>query len=327
MKPRFLPTLVILLSTLMTSHPSAAASIQSRVVGLFESEQFDKLEALGARYRESQSRTPSGLWHLGDYYSGLYSVFDALDTAPIFWQMKERAVKNWMVAYPDSPAAHLMYANMLISHGWQIRGVGYADMVKPENWQPFFDYLELAREHLLEHEDIASQDPEWFFLMARIARAQGWPNKDFVAMIDEGLRRHPGYYPLYFETVEGLLPKWGGSVEDIEAFALDAVARTKSTEGYTLYARIYWYASQTQFKDRLFDETRVDWPTMRQGIDDVLAQYPDNWNINNFAYFACLAKDRGKTAELMARIEIPLIRDVWRSGQTYRACKALAQGS
>jgi hypothetical protein len=54
---------------------------------------------------------------------------------------------------------------------------------------------------------------------------------------------------------------------------------------------------------------------MKRGIVDVLKRYPDQWNINNFAHFACLAGDRKETARLTALVTEP-IREAWAKDAT-----------
>ena len=99
------------------------------------------------------------------------------------------------------------------------------------------------------------------------------------------------------------MPKWRGSHEAIGAFANGAVELTRETEGMGMYSRVYWYASQGDYGSELFEESKVDWARMRLAIADVLARYPDQSNINNFARFACLAGDAEETRSLLSRIE------------------------
>jgi len=306
---------------------SERAAIADEVVTLFGGEQFSRLEALGAEYRTSKSRTSSGLWQLTLFYSGVSAAFDAKRKEREFWRKAERSAKKWVADFPNSAAAHLAYATMLINHGWSIRGSGYANTVEPLNWKPFHDYVEQARVHLEKYKNVASSDPYWYELVAVIARVQNWPEAEFSKLMSEGLQREPLFYQTYFAAIDYYTPKWGGSAVAIEKFARDALRRTESTEGFGMYARVYWYASQVQFGERLFSESLVNWPAMKIGIDDVLKKYPDNWNINNFAKFACLSRDKAKTAELIARMEGAPIMEVWRTPSIFKRCKALAANS
>jgi hypothetical protein len=146
----------------------------------------------------------------------------------------------------------------------------------------------------------------------------------FEALVEEGLKREPLYYQLYFAAVRFFTPKWGGDPTKIEAFADAAVARTQKDEGFSLYARIYWVASQYQYGSSLFSQTGVVWPKMKRGIHDVLARYPDQWNVNNFAYFACLAGDRDEAKKLIGMIKGPPSVQAWRRQENFSRCAAWA---
>jgi hypothetical protein len=286
-------------------------AIGNEVATLFERGQFSKLETLCAGYRTSRSRTSSGVWNLSVFYGGISHVFNTHRKDPPFWLKAERSANTWVAAHPHSATARLAYATMLVNHGWSIRGTGLANTVEPEDWKPFQDYLHRARAYLEKYKDVASSDPYWYQLMGRIAYSERWPEAEFSALIAQGLEREPLFYQTYFAAIDYYAPKWGGSAMAIERFAREAVERTRAAEGYGIYARIYWWASQTQYSDSLFSESKVDWPTMKKGIDDVLAKYPDQWNINNFARFACIARDKAKAAELIARIDGEPLATVW----------------
>jgi hypothetical protein len=302
-------------------------TIADETVTLLKSEDFAKLEELADIYRRTQSRTSSGLWKLTLFYSGLsMGCHDEKPDSPA-WVTIEQRMGKWVQQYPDSPTSHLAYAKMLINHAWSYRGCGYADEVKEENWKPFYDYVGQARSYLEAHKAVAAKDPRWYELMADVALAQGWSDRQFSGMIEEGLEKSPGFYELYFSAIDFYTPKWGSSSRKIEKFARQSVERAREAEGEGLYARIYWYASQTQYDERLFWESRVDWPEMKKGIDDVLAHYPDQWNINNFARFACMAQDQAKTKELMDRIEGEPLWEAWRRVDNFDQCKAFAVGA
>ena len=291
------------------------------VVEFVRTGEFSRLENLATTYRDSQARTSSGLWKLTLFYSGIKSYLDMRRQDEWLWNAKEKNIRKWVSTYPSSATAHVAMAKYFIARGWGYRGGGFAHTVEEPNWKPFHDNVQKARDYLEKNKAVASSDPHWYELMGIIAYAQSWPETDFTNLMDEGLARHPRFYQLYFTAIDYYAPKWGGSAKSIELFARQAISRTQPVEGFGMYARVYWYASQSQYDERLFTDSLVNWDDMKIGIDNVVKSYPDAWNINNFAKFACLSKDKVKAAELIRRIDGPLMQDVWGAQDKFQRCK------
>ena len=300
-------------------------AINDQVSALFMDERFDELERMAQQFRATEARTSSGLWKLTLFYSAINDVADAEDEEDQYWESIEAKASRWINAYPGSPTPHIAYAMILIGHAWMFRGDGWSDDVKPENWKPFQEYLARAARHLWEHKDVADVDPRWYETMLVIARAENWDRERFDKLVNEATERHPYFYQIYFAAIDYLMPKWHGSKEQVEAFANFATAKTAAREGAGMYARVYWYAAQAQYRSRLFTESAVVWGRMKQGIDDVLARYPDQWNINNFAHFACLAWDGRETRELIERVQGAPIPQAWDSTSQFEQCKTWAR--
>lgn len=311
----FLPT------TAFGDELSDREAIKNEVVNLVQKQDFKKLESIAKSYRDSKARTSSGHFKLAIFNYGIDSAFDDRRKELEYWISVERIAAKWVKLYPKSPTPHLAYAQVLINKAWSYRGRGYANTVKVQNVQPFQAYLEKARIYLEENKAIASTDPEWYATMISVTKGQSWSDAEFSKLVNEGLSRYPLYYNIYYQAVSFYGPKWGGNPEKIEKFAREAVQRTQSIEGFGMYARIYWVASQNDYSTRLFKETLVDWSSMKKGIDDVLRQYPDSWNYNNFAKFACLAGDRAKTKELIGYISEPPIAKAWGNVSYFQQCK------
>lgn len=298
--------------------------IEQNVRQLAVAENFAELESMAKSLRTSKARTSSGLWKLTLFHVGLSASFDDEQTDGPAWSKMEARLKRWQATYPDSATAQLAYADMLINHGWAFRGESYATDVEKKNWKPFHDYIEKARVYLEKQKKTAAIDPYWYQLMEGIAKVQSWPPDKMEKLLDEGLSAEPLFYQLYFGAIDYYIPKWGGSAYAVEKFARKALQRTRSSEGYGMYARIYWYASQAEYDNHLFSESLIDWPIMKKGIDDVLKKYPDAWNLNHFAKFACQAKDKDKTAELISRLKTEVLPEVWESPVNFENCKRWA---
>lgn len=292
-----------------------------RAMTLFHSGQFAALDKDARQYRESGARTSSGLWKLTLFYSGLTQIPNSNVMDEDYWKGLENKALKWASTYPNSPSGHLVYADFLISHAWMYRGGGWSNEVREEDWKPFHAYLAKARNYLTRHKAVASRDPRWYELMIKLATAEGWNMNEFNSLVDEATARHPYFYQIYFAAIDYLSPKWHGSRDEIEHFAQKAVKITRGAEGKGIYSRIYWYASQVNYGEDLFTDSSVVWSKMSQSIDDVLKQYPDQWNINNFAYFSCLAGDAQKTSSLTSRVTGRPILEAWKSMSFYDRCK------
>lgn len=295
--------------------------IQDRAATLFHTGNFSELDRMASQYRVRGDRTSSGLWKLTLFYAGLSSVANTNVTDEGYWKALESRAMRWVSASPNSPAAHLAYADFLKGHGWMYRGNGYSSEVRKQDWEPFHEYIAKERKYLEANKKVASKDPRWYEMMIDVATAEGWSIEDFNALVTEATARHPYYYPIYFSAINYLTPKWHGSKEQIEQFASNAVTLTRKKEGESMYARIYWVASQFNYGNSLFTDSSVVWRKMSKSIDDVLKRYPDQWNINNFAHFSCLAGDAAKARQLIGNIEGKPIMTVWESLPFFNACR------
>lgn len=282
------------------------------------------LNKMGATYLKEKSRTPSGLWKLTIFYSGLNTLMcNSVGYSKDATLFKKWALE-WVAADQSASFPHLYYANILMCEAGVIRGEGWASEVKEENWKPFYDKMEEARLYLVQNEKFKHVDPQWYESMLTIAIKQSWDHVKFYQLLSEALEKYPEFYELYFRAINFLQPRWHGSTDEIEKFATAMTKKTEVYEGNGMYARIYWYASQTEFGFDLFSKSDVRWNQMKLGIDDVLKKYPDQWNINNFALFACLAKDSAKTKKLLNMIKGEPMKEVWRDEKMFESCKSLS---
>lgn len=327
---RYASFLLALMATLQlhAGELDERARLTNEIVTLLNAERFVDLDRIADDYRSNGQRTPSGLWKLTIFYAGVNNVASSCRDKPRGPDV-EGKTQRWMAQNPNSPTAINAHAMFLVQHGWAYRGCGWASEVKEEDWKPFYEYVGKARAHLLAHKKIGERDPRWYETMLVIARSEGWDQAKFQALVDEAVAKHPYFYQIYFAAIDYLTPKWHGDKRKIEEFANYAVDKTRTSEQTGMYARVYWYASQAQYGSRLFTDSAVVWPRMKQGIEDVLARYPDQWNLNNFAQFACQAGDQAMTQQLIRKIDVPMPA-VWREPQNhssrtqplgYEACK------
>ncbi len=300
------------------------AEIRLAVEDAFGKRDFAKLEQMASSYLADRSRTPSGVWKLTVFYGGLGTTMERASKSDVDWTAIEQKMADWVKQYPNSPAARIAYAEALDGHAWFFRGFGSAGEVAADAWPKFRKYQEKARARLLADKKIASKDPAWYEFMLRLANAQGWSRKAHEALLAEALSKEPEYYPSYFAAALYHSPKWHGDMAQLEKFADDATKRTQRSEGKSMYARIYWAVLGADCDCDFIMKKSVDWPKLKVAFDDLISRYPESWNLNNYARFACMAGDKDTTRSLIDRIGQDVVRDVWPPASFQEQCWELA---
>lgn len=297
--------------------------IQKQTIDDLKKHNFKNLEKYANKYRTEPRRTSSGLYPLTFYYLGVtnYSGWSANYPDDIWKQHKSRNEK-WIKQYPDSPTPYIVQAILLEQLAYTYRVAGYEKAVTPKDMEKSIKLMQQAYTVLIKNKTIAAKDPHWYNEMLRIATGQRWEEQRYMKLVDEAVNKFPMYLQLYFTAVDYYSPKFGGDIASMEKFARYAVKHTKDKLGMSLYARIYWAAFQSWPKKTVI--AQINWDNFKSGLDTVLNSYPDDWNSNNFALFACLFGDRNKAKELIEKINIPNIRNVWGTVDNFNSCKSAA---
>jgi hypothetical protein len=298
-------------------------ALEEAIATAYSQSDFAKLDAMAKYYRDTGARTPAGTWKLSIFYESLaadqYSSNRSDDTALIRSEDKDLA---WIAAIPKSPTPYIVYGEQLITHGWFFRGNGYSYTVSQTGFDKFYDYLARARGFLEKNKAIAAADPDWYCAMLKIALGQRWTKDQYEPLMKEGLDRFPFYYRIYFEGARTYLPIWGGNIDDLASFVDDAVARTSSREGTTLYWRIY--SGNANAFGNLFKESRATWPRMFDALQGMRQLYPDPRNDNRFAYYACVAGDWVWMTRMIPLIQNAPELDIWGTRGYFDSCRKWA---
>ena len=295
---------------------------------LYRSGQLDEIDTRMRQYVRDSARTPSGLWISGVFSLGLeQAVLQPQPKTPDQWEALDSRTLEWATTHPESPLARLTHAEVIQAHAWRIRGGGYASTVPETAWAPFRAELRRAEAYLLKEKQVAAEVPEYYPLMLSIANGLDKPQGEIDALLAECERRFPAYYPAYFSVLVYLLPKWHGDESEIARFVQESVQRTRGREGDSMYARIYWYAVQQdceKCEDSLPFAMR-QWALMKRGFQDIVKRYPDQWNYQNYAHFACLARDTKTLGRLLFdHVRPPVIAEAWSGDAGFEACEQLA---
>lgn len=271
---------------------------------------FAALEQQNAILRQPGHVNREGVLDLEWFRIGLTRVVEN-NRNEAYLQELEKLTLQWTREHPQSALAHILYARVLVAHGWAYRGNGYVKDVPPEAWKDFDAYLRRAAQYLLDHADVALTDSYGHEVLLNIARAMNWDDKQIWDIVNDGLKRNPDDTSLYFTALTGLLPKWGGDNRRLDRFIRKATEQTKAQYGTGMYARLYSAAADGDYGHTLFQDSSADWQTMKQSYEDMLSRYPSTGRRNRYAHMACLAKDK---ATLLAQLDLlgdQLRPEVW----------------
>jgi hypothetical protein len=278
--------------------PIDLSTLQQRVEQALWYGDLSEVERLVARARQSRERTRDGVPPMTLVVEGLAYVGNRGSTTAAYFAHWVAYTHAWAAQQPNSVLAQVMHAQALTSQAWYERGGGYSNTVTPEASRAFVDGVQAAAAQLRRSAAVASTDALWHLRWVGLGNTLGWTPEQIMAAGRRALDVEPGLHVAYYRVLENVLPKWGGSAADVDRWIREAVRRTEGELGLELYARLYADASYSQFKADLFSDSRAQWPLMKQGFEQMLARWPGPMPRNQYAYFACLARDR--TAYLAA---------------------------
>lgn len=223
---------------------------------------------------------------------------------------------------PKSVGVALAEADYWHAYAWNARGERYAANVDQDAWKLFYERSKKAEGLLLASRPYASANPLWGSIYLKLAPGLEWSKDDHLKLYRRLIAEHHYFYANYFIMANYATPKWGGDWDLVDAIAREAEANTKDKEGAALYARVYWSVSGYGPEFDLFAETRVDWPHMKQGFEDMAKQFPHSaWNMNAYASFACMAGDAKAFRAARERIGDAVESRAWSRGPSLDLCE------
>jgi hypothetical protein len=172
--------------------------------------------------------------------------------------------------------------------------------------------------------NLSSHNPDWYRQMMAIYQSQSLERREFDALVDEALKRYPDYYPTFQLAVDGLVPKWGGSDEEVREFINRVSNAVPKRIGDELYAQMYLSVECCDYRGLdIFSRAGAEWPRLRSGLDSIRSQFPGEVIINAEAELACRAGDLKTMRTLLPMIGDTPYLDMWHKSQPYfQNCKA-----
>lgn len=301
---------------------TSLAKVGAEAARLLLTHDYKKLDLMVAAARKPSALASDGRPTLTGLYDGLTEIGEgckaSLDTA--IWDQRRALLRKWQSASRDPSAAGIALATLDASQAWSARGGGNASSVTEEGRRQFRTGMASSRQRLEQLAASATIDPQWHQAMLDVALGQGWDSEQFDTQFRKATAAFPTNLSYYFSKGSYYAPKWHGSRAQFNAFVDETVRATSSTMGQTMYARLHW----SQHRYDMFTSGQADWERMKTGFEDMLKDFPDAWNRNNFARFACLANDRKTASAQIALIGSGYMEEAWRGRRDFEACRELA---
>ncbi|MER7765519.1 hypothetical protein [Kitasatospora sp. NPDC096140] len=124
---------------------------------------------------------------------------------------------------PDDTVALLLSGARQVTWAWEARTGARAKNVTEEQWKLFHQRLDTAEEQLLE---VAEREPAWlapWYFLQISARGASLGPEIATCRFEAAVRRAPGHAGSHRQRLQQLCAKWGGSHEEMHAFARSAM--------------------------------------------------------------------------------------------------------
>jgi hypothetical protein len=287
--------------------------IQDQAKSLFSAKDFDKLDALARKYRESKEHYADGLWKMNEVYAGILPDKQASDSD---WSEHLAVLESWMKAKPDSITARVALGDSLVSYAWKARGGGYAKTVTKDGWKLFGERLKQATDVLIEAHTLKEQCPRWWSVMLQAALGSGADRASYDRIFNEAVAFDPSYMVYYSRKANYLLPRWHGRPGEWEAFVARAADNIGGEDGDILYARVVWF-EESSFRN-VFRENKVSWERTDKGLEALMKRYPTSLAVKSErAYLAGMAGDRPKARKYFDALGGKVDLSVWDSRNNF----------
>lgn len=181
------------------------------IVRLLRDQSFAELDGMIGDYR----RDAEADFHYEDW------IGDAIDAFSIPDPSLQRIFDRWIETIPESPDARLARGAYWTSLAWAARGHKSIAETTSAQLDAMREYVGRA---LQDVHDAIRLDPDFgeaFFYLVNLHSMTGGDEQRRQAF-EAGANVNPHSYRLRFAYMNSLLPRWGGSYAEMEAFAAES---------------------------------------------------------------------------------------------------------
>jgi rhomboid protease GluP len=236
-----------------------------------------------------------------------------------------RRTADWQRRAPRSVYPKLIQSLMFESWAWSARGHGPASSISPQTWALFAQRTEMAAVGLRELGQLqgaANDNPLWYELSLDVGLDESKTPDELRRIFDRGVVEQPHYWPLYTRMLRILMPRWGGSQNDIHKFVMDVSVTLDGQRDFEKYAKLYWSYSWLEDDDaQLFGGSLATWSVVNEGFEELRQRYPhSDFILNAHAKFACMADDADVYRDLRPQLRGHISSTAWSDKVSLQSC-------
>lgn len=247
-----------------------------------------------------------------------------------YWQGWSERLDAWALHSPASPLPELVRVLVHMKQAQHIRGdvALLKDDLSARSLDQWAALVAQSNAFIEQAQADGLGDPADILRMRLYyIRMTNWP----AGYISKLVQEQPEAFATSPDLVAQAIALWLHNPKSDEetvdqALAIDRMAQqfgqaSFARYGEALYAIAYHAAWRQGYGDDLFTKSDVNWPRLRQGLEDYLARAPqDKVMLNQAAQLACLAGDTQALGEMLPKLAPPDF-SAWQGGRDrYLAC-------
>ncbi|HTV57529.1 MAG TPA: DUF4034 domain-containing protein [Verrucomicrobiae bacterium] len=286
---------------------------------------FAGLDKEAAEVRASKARVLGGQWKLSRFYSAVSEPPGG--SSETDWIDHLEALKQWAAKEPNSATPHIALAASYINYAWHARGNGVASTVTRQEWQEYYERINLAAQSLLDAAKMKERCPVWFSTMQTVALAEGWDKQQVRELFELASSFEPDFLTYDAKYTYYLTPKWYGEPGESEEFVNATAQKLGGQKGQVAYFEMAVQLVCTCESDRPPLPSGLSWPKIREGFEAINRLYGvSNQQLNDYALIAYAAGDKATAHGAFAKIGDDWSEKTWWRQDVFKDAKAWASG-
>jgi len=157
------------------------------------------------------------------------------------------AIDQWAAKRPDSYIANLFAGVSCTCLAWIARTAARGNAVSDKRAETFLALLEKAHGYLTAADKINPDDAEICARMIRVCMGLGVDAEVAYSYFDAAINLVPDHLAAHLMMINFINPKWGGSLEEMQGFAIQRCEETGSSLLVTL--RLFSIAEEWLYYD------------------------------------------------------------------------------